>query len=75
MPKRAHYFDRYGREVAEHEAMRNGTLRDQFSMRVPTVFRDSRFRDAQGALGQRAIRRHGCRRDGPQRQRPGVARE
>lgn len=46
MPKRAHYFDRYGREVAEHEAMRNGTLRDGFSMRVPTVFRDSRFADA-----------------------------
>jgi hypothetical protein len=40
------YFDRNGREVAEHEAMRAGVLRDGFSLRIPTTLRDSRFADA-----------------------------
>jgi hypothetical protein len=51
------YFDHHGREVAEHEAMRAGVLRDGFSLRVPTVFRDSRFRDGKQlwASGQPAV--------------------
>jgi hypothetical protein len=44
--RRVRYFNADGVEVSEQVATRNGILRDQFSLRVPTVFRDSHFRDA-----------------------------
>jgi hypothetical protein len=42
------YFDKYGTEVSDDDAFdRHGTLRNGFSMRVPTTMRDAmRARDA-----------------------------
>jgi hypothetical protein len=56
MTQRQRYFDRNGRECSPTEATRNGVLRDGFSMRVPTVFRDSRFADARSLWDQGNLR-------------------
>jgi hypothetical protein len=45
--KHRSYFDATGREVTADDALdRHGSLRDTFSMRIPTIFRDSKVTGA-----------------------------
>ena len=48
MSKHHRYFDSSGREVDERAATRNGILRDSYTMRIPTMFRDAAMSDSRG---------------------------